>query len=440
LLPAHVIDPQVIDPVPVPERDRRDFETIRRATAGQLVFSRSRRDAESRQTGESPLLRGLKIDKEAYLRRERVPEHAVSEADRLLARSTEFIGEPRAKSAKACWRNWHIPELTPHDGLIRSHHPVLEQVLKRSFSATALRKLLRDPLGYVWKYAFGWDAPTDEDAPLSLDALQFGSLAHKAMEHALIDLETSGGLAKADARKIAAAAAKAVQLAAREFEAANAIPPRLMWVQTLERVRQMTEAALSWEEPPLPDQASFAEVPFGRRKADAARPHPPPWDATKEVKIPGTDLAITGWIDRLDMSGDGKRARVTDYKTGQIPKGEIVLNGGAELQRCLYAFAVQALMDGAAEVEARLLYPRDGGRLMEMDNPGAVLAEVTEYLVAARDNLREGNALIGKESGARDDDALTFALPGNAKEVYFETKMAAAAATLMPLPELWEKP
>ena len=438
LLPAHVIDPAILDPVPVPERDRRDFQTICRATARHLVLSRSRRDAEDRQTGESPLLRLVGIKAETYLRRERVPEHATSEADRLLARSDEFKGSARSTSAVSCWRNWHIPELTAHDGLLRADHPVIRKTLSGPFSATGLRKLARDPLGYVWTYTFGWDAPAEDDEPLSLDPLQFGALSHRAMELALTELEGGGGFAQADPAQITTAVETAVARAGEEYEATQPVPPRLIWNRQLAEVCQLALVALTWEEQALPGQRSFAEVPFGRRYRETRSASDLPWNPEQEVRILGTDLTIAGVIDRLDISGDGAQARVTDYKTGRIPKDEIVVNGGAELQRCLYAYAVQALKGGDVEVAARLLYPRDEGRLLDLEDPRAILDAVAKYLVAARDNLVSGNALIGVESGERDDNPLTFALPGNAKEIYFEIKRPAVGQRLAPLPELWE--
>jgi hypothetical protein len=35
-------------------------------------------------------------------------------------------------------------------------------------------------------------------------------------------------------------------------------------------------------------------------------------------------------------------------KTGRKPKDDIILNGGNELQRCLYAFAVKAMLGNDA--------------------------------------------------------------------------------------------
>lgn len=52
-------------------------------------------------------------------------------------------------------------------------------------------------------------------------------------------------------------------------------------------------------------------------------------------------------------------------------------------------------------------------------------------------SLAAGHAIIGIESGERDDSPLTFALPGNANEIYFEIKRPAADRQLAPLPELW---
>ena len=44
------------------------------------------------------------------------------------------------------------------------------------------------------------------------------------------------------------------------------------------------------------------------------------------VTIPGTPLRIQGRIDRLDLSEDGRTARLVDYKTGK-PKDTGVLAG-----------------------------------------------------------------------------------------------------------------
>lgn len=51
-------------------------------------------------------------------------------------------------------------------------------------------------------------------------------------------------------------------------------------------------------------------------------------------------LALTGWIDRVDLDPDGRRAAVIDYKTGAVPQARAV-KAGDEPQLTLYAVAVE---------------------------------------------------------------------------------------------------
>ena len=160
--------------------DRRDFETILATTSCQVTLSRARRDSDGRLLGRSALLQGR--PPETYLRRNAVPAHAFSETDRLTARPQEFRTLPQALGAERCWRNWWRAELTPHDGLVRADHPVLRAILERTQSASSLRQLLRNPLGFVWRYGLGWRAPESRDDPLVLDALDLGDLVHQILD------------------------------------------------------------------------------------------------------------------------------------------------------------------------------------------------------------------------------------------------------------------
>jgi hypothetical protein len=175
LLPDHIVPAHRLEPLPVHDADRRDFETIRRTTARQLFCSRSRRDAEGRLNGVSPLYPG--DPPEMYRQRARIPEHAAGWSDRLFARPAEFEALPEAETARTCWIDWRTGWLTPHDGLIRHDHPVVVRALQRQQSATSLVKLLRDPLGYLWQYAFRWEQPSETEDPLLLDALASATLS-----------------------------------------------------------------------------------------------------------------------------------------------------------------------------------------------------------------------------------------------------------------------
>jgi len=158
------------------------------------------------------------------------------------------------------------------------------------------------------------------------------------------------------------------------------------------------------------------------------------------VIIPGTTLQIAGSIDRLDLAADGESARVTDYKSGKPPSQskDLVLKGGAELQRCLYGFAVRSLLSNAGTIASRLLYLKaaDGG-LYSLADPEGVLESVAGFAAAASRSAAKGNLLPGPDAaGAYNDFA--FALPGGGSGTYFDLKTPLIAARLRDLVPLWE--
>lgn len=432
LISDHIVPTDELDPLPVGAADRRDFETILATTERQVVLSRSRRDSDGRLLGRSSLLRDR--GDETYIRRNAVPNHAFSETDRLMARPEEFALAPQAISATTCWRNWRRQELTAHDGLVRPDHPLLLAILDRTQSASSLRLLLRSPLGFVWKYGMRWRMPESGSDPLVLDPLRMGDLVHMTLDAALQRLEGAGGLAQANGDQITAAVDAAAADVSSLWEGERAVPPGVIWRRTLDEARLLTSRALTYGDEHLPGVRSYAEVPFGG--ADPKSGAAAPWDPAAKVEIHGTGFRISGYIDRLDISGDGRRALVRDYKTGRPPKDSIILDGGRELQRCLYAFAVKALLSADVSISASLLYPRDQVNL-QLDDPEAALVEITGYLQAARASLAAGNGLVGPDTGGAYDD-LAFALPANAGATYCKRKLVAATERFGDAAQVWE--
>lgn len=432
LIPDHIIPTAEIDPLPVSLADRRDFETIVATTSGEVVLSRARRDSDGRLLGRSPLFAAP--HDETYMRRNAVPEYAFSETDRLMARPQEFATNAQAITARSCWRDWRSPDITSHDGLVRPDHPLILAILARTQSASSLKTLLRSPLGFLWRYAFGWRAPQSSAEPLVLDALAAGDLIHLVLDRALRALEAAGGLASADASAIERAVAEATDAVAIDWESERPIPPNVIWSRTLSDVRLLTAQALAYGDEHLPASRAYSEVPFGGSEPKSTAELP--WDASLPVLIPNTGFHIAGYIDRLDIAGDGGRALVRDYKTGKPPKTQIRLNGGRELQRCLYAFAVKALLGDHVAISASLLYPREPLEI-RLDDPEAMLAEMTQYLQAARSAFANGAALPGPDTGGDYDD-LAFALPANASATYCKRKQPAATKRLGEVAQVWE--
>lgn len=430
LLSDHIIPTEQLDPLPISAADRRDFDTVRSTTQSELVLSFSRRDSEGRLLGQSSLLQGL--GQVTYLRRHRKPEHAFSEADRLASRSQEFNATAQALSADRCWRNWWRPDLTPNDGLIRADHPVLLAAVSRTQSASSLSVLLRNPLRFMWQYGAGLRLPQVSEEPLVLDPLEFGNLVHEVLDASVrwASSQRTQGVT-ADLRSSLNAGVEQVRT---RWEALHATPPAFIWRRTLGEVSAMALYALEATSQQAAGWTTYSEVPFGGNPPNA--PDTLPWDPSREVNIPGTGLRVGGYIDRLDVNDDMSQTIVTDYKTGKAPSKDIVLKGGQELQRCLYAFAVKSLLGEATSVQPSLLYLRTR-QLLPMVDPQRALEDLQGYLSRAREGLTAGNALPGPDAGNEFDD-FAFALPANAEPSYCRRKKLAVLQCLGNLADVWE--
>src|SRR3984893_9555708 len=203
LIPSHMLSREELDSDPITDEDRRAFDVITAHAAGGCVRYRKRRNAQGNLLAASPLVpHGVRT---TTLKRARIPRHAFSESDRLLARPDDAAASPAIAAANACWRNWRRPAVTSHDGLARADHPVITRALGEVQSATSLRLILRDPLAFVWRYALGWRSLVEDQQPLSLDARAYGKLVHDLLRRVVDALEPDPGYARAARHEIEAA-------------------------------------------------------------------------------------------------------------------------------------------------------------------------------------------------------------------------------------------
>ncbi|MNU29099.1 ATP-dependent helicase/deoxyribonuclease subunit B [compost metagenome] len=437
LIPKHIVPSDVLDPMPLSRVDRVDYQTILTTTGRSVVLSWPRRDGKGRDLGVSGLVPKFIRDRSEHLNRSRIAPFALSEADRLFSRPSEFKARPDAQAVIATIRDWHSEDVTPHDGLIQSDHPRIAAVLANSQSATSLRKLLRDPLGFVWSYGLGFEAPEYEDEPLLLDPRQFGNIVHDILRRTVEHLEREGGFAKVSQRKLFKAIEDARLDVGGLVETSQPVPPALIWFQTMDTAEAFAKAALSR---PLPegvsDVRSFAEVAFGKEPKwiNADRP----WEQDVTVSIPGTDITVRGVIDRLDIANNGTRTFVEDYKSGKTPSGveKFILNGGKELQRPIYGFAVKTLLGPQVEVKAALSYPLTGTYAV-LDDIDHAMETLAAFIGEGAALLRSGDVVAGID--AEDAYSATkFALPSQADALYLPRKRDARRAALAPIADLWD--
>ncbi len=429
LLPAHIVPARMLEPVSLADADRQAYAAISSACS-ELVCSFSRCDAAGRHATASALLRGQGTVEH---REWNAPAlHAVSEADRLFGCLAEFGATPQAVAAQQVWRDWHGGGITRHDGLIRAGHPAMQGLIARVHSASSLKALLRNPIAYLWKYGMKWQAPDADDELLELDAMQFGKLVHAISQEALEQLEAGVSYARSSSAQRHSALQQALAAVASRWEAAEALPPAALWQQTLAMAGVAALSTLEFGHGSLPGGKSYAEVGFGGAKSGAASA---PWDVNTPVQIPGTDLMIKGVIDRLDIAADGRVAVVRDYKTGKRSvSATAMLAGGAELQRCLYACAVHALLNQVEEVSASLFYTHDQLDV-PLPTPEAAMDKLCTALLAASRSFLNGNALPGPDAGDAFDD---YALLLPANHEYLLRKQAGVQAMLGDAAAIWE--
>ena len=434
LLPAHVLGHRALHERSRPERDRADFLALLRGSATTVVLSRPRRGTDGRRLAASPLVHTFALD--AELRPRAPTAHAMSEADRRASRPGELASDPLIAAARATWRDWHRAELTAHDGLVRPDHPAVVRALERVHSATSLRRLLRDPLGFVFHYVHGWRSPVLSSEPLALPPVEAGELLHRVLETAVTKLESTTGFASAGAAARVGAVDASLPEVAEAWEIERPIPPPVLWKAELARTRVLALSSLSADLSPIHGHQTFVEVRFGRQHHSAERTPArgsrettgdpsatitPPWPEGGRAVVPNTDIEVHGVIDRLDLSIDRETARVIDYKSGRT-KPAAGIDGGKELQRALYASAVHSLLGPHVQTRAYLLHA-PSGKAVELEDPKGTLARLAEAATLARRLLQGGNAVPGADAFDDYADHL-LALPAD-RTSYQSTKATA---------------
>jgi RecB family exonuclease len=424
------------------ELDRQHFDILAGSAAASCAISCSHRSAEGSLQAPSPLWpTGSEI--EIVRSRTRIPNHAYSEADRLLARLDDAKANELIASASTCWADWHRPEVTAHDGRFRTGHPAIERTLARLQSATSLRRLLRDPLGFVWQYGLELHAPRWAIRPLELDPVAFGELVHALIKTAIDLLEPAPGLSEASSDQIRDVIRDAARLIQDQWPLERAVPPPLLWRYTLEDAVRRTKRALTPD--PSLDEAlgkgarSWGEITFGSATAGSETR----WTAGRDVTV---DLGLRtirleGRIDRLDIGADGRAVRISDYKTGAVPGAGhgVVLDEGREVQRTLYAMAVQQLLGGDVRVASRLVYLDPNMTISTLDGDRLSAAETTivGYLTEAISIVERGDPPPGPGAVERFNQ-LRLLLPADLDR-YLGRKFDAFGEARSGLVSLWSR-
>ena len=254
--------------------------------------------------------------------------------------------------------------LTKYDGLISD--PRLVQWIKQKFdsgsgqmSASRFEEYARCPYSFFLKKVIDLRILEDEHGITeSMDPLERGTAVHAALESFLKNHAGEGFVSASEERLWVALEEEA----RRELKKIRPIGmPGLLWEIERDKMLALLRNWLRFEIARADGDMRIArlEQAFGNNSE-----FPPFRMATGQ-----SNFQFCGRIDRADISSDGKRARLTDYKTGTLPaaitgKNRSLLMGGEKIQLAVYRGALAALDEFAAveSVEAEYLYlqPKDG--------------------------------------------------------------------------------
>jgi ATP-dependent helicase/nuclease subunit B len=317
--------------------------------------------------------------------------HRVVEA--LAEREPLLLKRPLSYDT-ARWKK----SLTEFDG--RIFHPLRIQwtvekiaAVAGQVSASRFEEYAKCPYAFYMKRVQGLEAWEDQGKVEGMDPLERGTAIHAILETFLKDFVGTSFLSVAEAKL----QQSLEQLAYTELEKARpAGMPNLLWEIERDALMQVLRNWLAFERERADDGMRIArlEQPFGT--FSGVEPFP-----SFKLSAGKYLFDFRGRIDRVDISLDGKQARVIDYKTGKMPdsmsrKTRPILMGGERIQLAVYRGALADLLDfeKLASVDAEYLFLQPGdGKVrscilseLELFNASKALPHILEILGEGMEN------------------------------------------------------
>lgn len=326
------------------ERQRLEPMLFYEATsaATQRLYLSYPRTMETGETLPSSYLQTLQspVETRFYRLEELVPppSERLHPYDRALAHALESAGAGMAD----------VSELSDRLTLPRTRQRVVD--IDRTFSVSELETLYRCPFQHLFRHRLRVRMPHR-----GLHLTQIGSVLHAALRHAYRhhrhlppdSPEWAQALIDSLGRVVDA---ESLDLAHWQLQVLHAYATRLLqlFAQREPRYRQQfgleprhfewafgTPIADDEENPLLPSELSMLAEPAGRFDPDSVP------NAYRLALGGGRFVRVSGVVDRVDFSPDGKVAMVTDYKLTRSPQRSEI-EAGVAFQPLLYALTVQA--------------------------------------------------------------------------------------------------
>jgi ATP-dependent helicase/nuclease subunit B len=290
---------------------------------------------------------------------------------------------------------WGKKVFTGFEGLLSSKEAlqILQErhsIFKKSISPTRLEAYASCPYQYLLNVIMGIEALTEPEKEATIDPLDKGTLVHSILWKFFTDLKKERGsslhLEPKDLERLLEIANKEFT----EFEQRGVTGYSMLWEVEKRSILDNLVDFFNEELNETEFIPTYFEVRYGMKPLDFQESE----ISTEEpvsLKLAGKTVNLKGRIDRIDLTKDGKRARVRDYKTGKVLAKANDFQGGTTLQLPLYLYAAKQLLGRlhkGVQIESAEYYSLKNGKRVgfegsELEAKEAKLHKILNTIVAS---------------------------------------------------------
>jgi len=293
---------------------------------------------------------------------------------------------------------WGKRIFTGYEGVLSSKEAlrVLRErhsIFKKSISPTRLEAYASCPYQYLLNVIMGIEALTEPEKEATITPLDKGTLVHSILWEFFADLKQERGpllqLESGDLKRLLKTANKKFA----EFEQMGVTGYSMLWEVAKKSVLDNLTEFFFEELNDTEFSPTYFEVRYGMKHLDLEESEISTEDPVS-LKLAGETVNVRGRIDRIDLTKDGKRARVRDYKTGKVSAKPNDFQGGRTLQLPLYLYAARQLLGrlhkGIAVESAEYYFLKEGKRVVfegaELEAKEAKLQGILKTIAAGIEN------------------------------------------------------